>query len=118
STTMNIEFFYFILQAEDGIRDFHVTGVHTCALPISCIILVKAHVQDNGVIISFRMYLILDPDPAMTFVLLCEIYGRHGIGVAEEIGRASCRERAKLSVVSSIMEASELSPVILSSFRS
>src|SRR5690606_40467723 len=21
-------------QAEDGIRDFHVTGVHTCALPI------------------------------------------------------------------------------------
>src|SRR5690606_39604238 len=23
------------LQAEDGIRDFHVTGVQTCALPIS-----------------------------------------------------------------------------------
>src|SRR5690606_19180564 len=22
--------------AEDGIRDFHVTGVQTCALPISC----------------------------------------------------------------------------------
>src|SRR5690625_1845257 len=26
---------YFILQAEDGIRDGHVTGVQTCALPIS-----------------------------------------------------------------------------------
>src|SRR5690606_40476339 len=26
----------FFLQAEDGIRDFHVTGVQTCALPISC----------------------------------------------------------------------------------
>src|SRR5690606_40998050 len=25
----------FFLQAEDGIRDFHVTGVQTCALPIS-----------------------------------------------------------------------------------
>src|SRR5690606_39939242 len=25
---------FFILQAEDGIRDFHVTGVQTCALPI------------------------------------------------------------------------------------
>src|SRR5690606_40736955 len=24
-------------QAEDGIRDFHVTGVQTCALPISAI---------------------------------------------------------------------------------
>src|SRR5690606_40273947 len=25
----------FFFQAEDGIRDFHVTGVKTCALPIS-----------------------------------------------------------------------------------
>src|SRR5690606_39367406 len=25
----------FFSQAEDGIRDFHVTGVKTCALPIS-----------------------------------------------------------------------------------
>src|SRR5690606_40572965 len=27
--------FVFFFQAEDGIRDFHVTGVQTCALPIS-----------------------------------------------------------------------------------
>src|SRR5690606_30669238 len=27
--------FFFFLQEEDGIRDFHVTGVQTCALPIS-----------------------------------------------------------------------------------
>src|SRR5262249_56863432 len=26
----------FFLQAEDGIRDWSVTGVQTCALPISC----------------------------------------------------------------------------------
>src|SRR6266700_7339059 len=34
---MKIEFcfFFFFFQAEDGIRDFHVTGVQTCALPIS-----------------------------------------------------------------------------------
>src|SRR5690606_40651584 len=31
STFSEILFF----QAEDGIRDFHVTGVQTCALPIS-----------------------------------------------------------------------------------
>src|SRR6266511_4494406 len=30
---MDILFFFFF-QAEDGIRDFHVTGVQTCALPI------------------------------------------------------------------------------------
>src|SRR5439155_11254370 len=32
----NVFFFFFIFffQAEDGIRDGHVTGVQTCALPI------------------------------------------------------------------------------------
>src|SRR5256885_9113822 len=27
----------FFFQAEDGIRDYKVTGVQTCALPISCV---------------------------------------------------------------------------------
>src|SRR5690606_39762771 len=31
---MEMEYVFFF-QAEDGIRDFHVTGVQTCALPIS-----------------------------------------------------------------------------------
>src|SRR5205807_3198695 len=30
----NVDFFFFF-QAEDGIRDYKVTGVQTCALPIS-----------------------------------------------------------------------------------
>src|SRR6266496_1928291 len=30
-----IIFFFFFFQAEDGIRDLYVTGVQTCALPIS-----------------------------------------------------------------------------------
>ena len=29
--------FFFFFQAEDGIRDWSVTGVQTCALPISVI---------------------------------------------------------------------------------
>src|SRR5256885_5868308 len=29
-----IGFFFFFFQAEDGIRDYKVTGVQTCALPI------------------------------------------------------------------------------------
>src|SRR5205807_7499180 len=28
-------YFFFFFQAEDGIRDYKVTGVQTCALPIS-----------------------------------------------------------------------------------
>src|SRR5690606_39460934 len=35
---LTFDFSYFVwlffFQAEDGIRDFHVTGVQTCALPI------------------------------------------------------------------------------------
>src|SRR5206468_9992961 len=30
-----VYFFFFLFQAEDGIRDLIVTGVQTCALPIS-----------------------------------------------------------------------------------
>src|SRR5690606_39695840 len=29
-----LRLYFFFFQAEDGIRDFHVTGVQTCALPI------------------------------------------------------------------------------------
>src|SRR3712207_7529135 len=32
---LNIDLFVFFFQAEDGIRDIGVTGVQTCALPIS-----------------------------------------------------------------------------------
>src|SRR3989454_7596182 len=32
--TSLVYFFFFFFQAEDGIRDYKVTGVQTCALPI------------------------------------------------------------------------------------
>src|SRR5256885_16225527 len=34
--------FFFFFQAEDGIRDYKVTGVQTCALPICYDLLVQA----------------------------------------------------------------------------
>src|SRR5690349_9817079 len=36
--TVDIYRFFFFFQAEDGIRDLYVTGVQTCALPISTIL--------------------------------------------------------------------------------
>src|SRR5687767_15646331 len=36
-------FFFFFFQAEDGIRDKLVTGVQTCALPISGSLKVREH---------------------------------------------------------------------------
>src|SRR5690348_13040226 len=35
SRSFDVCFFFFFFQAEDGIRDGRVTGVQTCALPIS-----------------------------------------------------------------------------------
>src|SRR5690606_41091879 len=46
----------FFFQAEDGIRDFHVTGVQTCALPISgAIDLVYRDPEAGGlVVVDFK----------------------------------------------------------------
>src|SRR5688500_19754704 len=75
---------FFFFQAEDGIRDYKVTGVQTCALPIS-------------------------PSPAAS---RCATWtaarswppgrtpGRSaGWPGARKIGRASCRERVEISAV-------------------
>src|SRR5699024_11329104 len=35
-------FYFFFFQAEDGIRDRNVTGVQTCALPISTLLSLSA----------------------------------------------------------------------------
>src|SRR5690606_14926242 len=43
----DVLFCFFFFQAEDGIRDFHVTGVQTCALPISRIYKDIIHMTRN-----------------------------------------------------------------------
>src|SRR3989454_3769977 len=40
--------FFFFFQAEDGIRDYKVTGVQTCALPISRSCCLRAMVATSG----------------------------------------------------------------------
>src|SRR5438270_9140109 len=39
---MLVGFYFFFFQAEDGIRDLTVTGVQTCALPISVMLAPRA----------------------------------------------------------------------------
>src|SRR5690606_40822844 len=50
----------FFFQAEDGIRDFHVTGVQTCALPILSI-LSNSERNSSGLKISRQMALGMIP---------------------------------------------------------
>src|SRR5690606_40831895 len=44
----------FFFQAEDGIRDFHVTGVQTCALPIlGLLVYLFISIKNRGIV--FRL---------------------------------------------------------------
>src|SRR5690625_6468881 len=48
SLFISICYIFFFFQAEDGIRDGHVTGVQTCALPIWENDLIKLDMLING----------------------------------------------------------------------
>src|SRR5690606_40490091 len=86
---------YFFFRAVDGIRDFHVTGVQTCALPIFAIPMPTedgfCFVVDGGANTEVR------PEHLHGFAHMGAVYVRKVFG---EIGRASCRERVKFSAVS------------------
>src|SRR5690625_7576878 len=82
-----------VLQAEDGIRDGHVTGVQTCALPIS-IFYVNAS-SGNNMMIRYNQYQHVylghgDSDKPPSYNPTHAMYDHI---FAAEIGRASCRER-------------------------
>src|SRR2546430_2842593 len=86
--------FFFFFQAEDGIRDLTVTGVQTCALPISrwtdlqpCVGSRLAEVECFRTLDRVRLDRRIDDD-AMALALAT---ARRLL--AGEIGRASCRGR-------------------------
>src|SRR5258706_9192920 len=84
-------FFFFFFQAEDGIRDWSVTGVQTCALPILAALNHPNIATIFGLEQSDGMhFLIMELVPGQT---LAERLTIGPIGIEEEIGRASCRER-------------------------
>src|SRR5262249_56579295 len=77
----------FFFQAEDGIRDWSVTGVQTCALPIS------GHLVEVDALVALADAVADDLVPLTGEVEV------HAVRQVAEIGRASCRERVKSSVV-------------------
>src|SRR5690606_40142471 len=87
---------FFFFQAEDGIRDFHVTGVQTCALPIFEQLLAFLR-EGPDVHLECRTpeYLVrrIAGEAGETFVDL-DVAGAVPLGDGE-IGRASCRERVE-----------------------
>src|SRR5690606_40451857 len=99
-------------QAEDGIRHFHVTGVQTCALPISHLHRIyvvgtadtkaeELHFLLSAIRAAGRDAILVDvgttPHPAIDGIG-ADAVARH-VPEGQEIGRASCREREKMWVV-------------------
>src|SRR5205085_7330957 len=97
------------IQAEDGIRDLTVTGVQTCALPISQEIAPPIRVRalrsaflvfGDTLLLSGRMALLFQPtfDSRLAPSLFSEPLTCIFRSASLEIGRASCRERGWIAV--------------------
>src|SRR5256885_12352645 len=88
--------YFFFFQAEDGIRDYKVTGVQTCALPICAAALVVVTGSATVPLIE-RHELARDRvvvvEPGTDRAPLARGSGGHPLELLSEIGRASCRER-------------------------
>src|SRR5947207_526373 len=74
---------YFFFQAEDGIRDHCVTGVQTCALPISS----RCDTESSNTNVVMFAH---TSSPSSAYV---GASSHCASSSALEIGRASCRER-------------------------
>src|SRR5438034_11623284 len=87
----------FFFQAEDGIRDHCVTGVQTCALPISQILVTNLDEWIPRQVVG--AYQRRWPVEQINRELKTDLgLGEHQVSKDErriEIGRASCRERVK-----------------------
>src|SRR5436305_2031542 len=98
---------FIFLQAEDGIRYADVTGVQTCALPISPAPEARetARLRDSyGIFVNgeFRAgtgerVATIDPSNGERLADVAEA-GEDDVDAAVEIGRASCRERGGMGV--------------------
>src|SRR5690606_40066157 len=94
----------FFFQAEDVIRDFHVTGVQTCALPILASTQVPGTSMQAGYpgcVMSGTSVEVLLLEPRSTSPPLQMVLWPSWLWTVaepEKIGRASCREGVKTSV--------------------
>src|SRR5688572_32383868 len=88
---------FFFFQAEDGIRDLTVTGVQTCALPISRRIRENAGFAGQpGALPAFPSRVTVavpSPDLSSRMTPLERRASGSLALIFAEIGRASCRER-------------------------
>src|SRR5690606_40259604 len=86
----------FFFQAEDGIRDFHVTGVQTCALPIYQ---ARYYIDASLAVPSAERQGRFAEAWTPAFLESMLLFFQRDCHFRIEIGRASCRERGWMSGV-------------------
>src|SRR5690606_39388191 len=96
---------FFFFQAEVGIRDFHVTGVQTCALPISVLFLLFFNAFAWGPtghrVTGWIAEKYLSKKAKKQIERVLKGHSLAMVSTWMEIGRASCRERVVIRVDSS-----------------
>src|SRR5699024_11369376 len=105
----------FFFQAEDGIRDRNVTGVQTCALPISSGVI---HLRLSAVAARGITATAGNDCPGADRKSFCLLLGKNFCGMyispldwrrrlwlSMQIGRASCRERGGNAVVTGALKS-------------
>src|SRR2546421_9188423 len=91
-------FFFFFFQAEDGIRDLIVTGVQTCALPISITVpaspmnIVATSSSSTGAVATFTVSA-TDTNPANPTVTCSPVSGSTFARSEERRVGKECRSR-------------------------
>src|SRR5256885_3637913 len=89
-----LEVFLFFFQAEDGIRDYKVTGVQTCALPISSSTpMARSATPTSARATTGRPRVRSGHSSARPAARRSGIGCVRGPRCRRQIGRASCRER-------------------------
>src|SRR5690606_40280843 len=86
----------FVFRAEDGIRDFHVTGVQTCALPIYDS--AEAALRSNQSALKAAQAQLANANEQLSYTALVSEADGVITERQAEIGRASCRERVDIPV--------------------
>src|SRR5207244_10332805 len=90
---------FFFFQAEDGIRDDLVTGVQTCALPISSALRPRAPAPDRRMAAApLDAHLVHARPQRHALSGGARLRARPAGAGRSQIGRASCRERGGVSV--------------------
>src|SRR5205823_11796042 len=88
--------FFFFFQAEDGIRDKLVTGVQTCALPISIEIRPIAGTRARGATAAEdernASELLADPKECAEHIMLVDL-ARNDVGRVADFGTVRSEER-------------------------